>query len=339
VSEVQFPRWLPVDSTFGPDLARETDAALAPLAAEARRIKWVTIGGAAMLCVSALILALASDATGWSVTGGVSIGVAAVAFALGLQKRKIWDGSPGWLRWYRRPIIAPNLPSRSQEILAELRAGTRRARYRRGGASEMVELPFLLLRGPFGPLILSTDPHVQGLALWNWFAGDRLSIQIEEALPSTLQPAEQADTPAAENVVVLEKVEAAPAQKKPPAKDMQFNALLLLPKARLDATLRRTYPQAFKAGFQPGDCYHRERVIVRTFQLANQLLRKQHYATVTDLRVDVVKKLMDKDIFNYGLGHDGDSASSSWMDKALSRAGYPSIEKEFRLAMERDEAK
>ena len=59
--------WLPVDTTLGPELARATDAALVSLAAEARRIKWVTIGSAALLCVSSLVLALASAATGWSV--------------------------------------------------------------------------------------------------------------------------------------------------------------------------------------------------------------------------------------------------------------------------------
>lgn len=338
MSDQQRSCWSPVDSTLGPDMARETDAALAPLAAEALRIKWVTIGGAGLLCVLALALALASNATRWSTAGGVSVVVASIAFAIGLQKRKIWDGSPGWLRLYSRPITAPVLPAGSQEILADLRAGTRRARYRRGGANEAVELPYLMLRGPFGPLILSTDPHVQGLALWNWFAGDRLGIQIEEAPPGALQPAEPAETSAAQTGDILEPVEAAHTPKKRPTKHMQFNAVILLAKVDLDAKLQQTYPRAFEANFQPEDRYHRERIIVRTFQLANELLRRHQYTTVTDLRVDVVRKLREEDIFNYGLGRDGESASSSWMEKALSRAGYPSIEKEFRLAMERDEA-
>jgi hypothetical protein len=41
--------------------------------------------------------------------------------------------------------------------MTELRAGTRRVRYRRGDANELVVLPVLVLRGPFGPLILASD--------------------------------------------------------------------------------------------------------------------------------------------------------------------------------------
>jgi hypothetical protein len=330
--------WLPVDTTLGPELARATDAALAPLAREARRIKWVTVSGAALLCVSALILAFTSDASGWSVAGVFSIVVAAIAFAIGLQKRKLWDGSPAWLRWYGRPITAPNLPAEANEILTELRAGTRHARYRRGGASERVELPFLLLRGPFGPLVLSTDPHVQGLALWNWFSGDRLGVEIEEAQPNTVQPHRRADVAAIENCVSAEGEDAASAPKSPRKKDKPFNALVLLAKADLDDKLRRTYPKAFRADCQHDDRHHRARVIVRTYQLANEMFREQHYATVTALRDDVVAMLRKEGIWNYGLSGDSESVSSSWMEKALAKAGYPAIEEELRLAAARDKA-
>lgn len=338
MSDVPLPRWLLVDSALGPELARATDAALAPLAGEARRIKWVTIGGAALLCVSALTLALASDASGWSVTGVFSIVVAAVAFSMGLQKRKLWDGSQAWLRWYSRPIPEPALPPEAHAIMTELRAGTRRARYRRGDASELVVLPVLVLRGPFGPLILASEPHMQGLALWNWFAGDRLTIEIEEVVPRTVEAANQADNAAREDPTIAEKETAAPAPKSGPKKDTPFNALVLLAKADLDAKLRRTYPQAFRADFQNHERHHRERIIVRTYQLANELFREEHYATVIDLRDDVVAKLREEGIWNYGLSGDSDSVSSSWMEKALAKAGYPAIEKELRRAAERFEA-
>ncbi len=338
MSDVPPPRWLLVDSALGPELARATDAVLAPLAGEARRIKWVTIGGAALLCVSALTLALASDASGWSVAGVCSIAVAAIAFAMGLQKRKIWDGSQAWLRWYSRPIPQPVLPPEAHVIMTELRVGTRRARYRRGDANELVVLPVLVLRGPFGPLILASEPHVQGLALWNWFAGDRLTIEIEEAVPRTVQAANQADNAAKEDPIIAEQETTAPASRSRPKQDTPFNVLVMLAKADLDNKLRRTYPKAFKADCQNEVRHHRERIIVRTYQLANELFREEHYATVADLRDDVVARLREEGIWNYGLSGDGDSVSSSWMEKALAKAGYPAIKEELRQAAARDEA-
>ncbi len=338
MSDVPPPRWLLVDSALGPELARATDAALAPLAGEARRIKWVTIGGAALLCVSALTLALASDASGWSIAGVLSIVVATIAFAVGLQKRKLWDGSQAWLRWYSRPIPQPVLPPEAHVTMTELRAGIRRVRYRRGDANELVVLPVLVLRGPFGPLILASDSQVQGLALWNWFAGDRLTIEIEEAVPRTAEAANQADNAAKEDPIITEKETAAPASRSGPKKDTQFNALVLVAKADLDAKLRRTYPKAFRPDCQNEERHHRARVIVRTYQLANELFREEHYATVADLRDDVVTRLREEGIWNYGLSGDGDSVSSSWMEKALAKAGYPAIEEELRQAAARDEA-
>ncbi len=330
--------WLPVDTTLGPELARATDAALVSLAGEARRIKWVTIGSAVLLSVSSLVLALASDATGWSVAGVFSIVVAAVAFVIGLQKRKLWDGSPAWLHWYYRPITAPSLPAEANEILVELRAGTRHARYRRGGATERVELPFLLLRGPFGPLVLSTDPHVQGLALWNWFAGDRLGIEIEETLPRVSGPAnlgvslEGSDGTAPEQIVM-------PSGSTPsPAKDETFNQLVLLDEAKLSIILKRTYPEAFEPECKEQRNYDRSRLIVRTYQIARQRQALRRYTTVEDLRNDVVRKLADEGIEFCGLRCDGESVSSSWIDKALSPAGYPSINKELARANARAEA-
>lgn len=338
MSDVPPPRWLLVDSALGPELARATDAALAPLAGEARRIKWVTIGGAALLCVSALTLALASDASGWSVAGVFSIAVAAVAFAMGLQKRKLWDGSQAWLRWYSRPIPEPVLPPEAYAIMTELRAGTRRARYRRGDSNELVVLPVLVLRGPFGPLILASESQVQGLALWNWFAGDRLTIEIEEAVPRTVKAANHANKAVTEDLIVARQETAAPAPKLRPKKDTPFNALVLLSKADLADKLRRTYPKAFREDCQNDERHHRARVIVRTYQLANGLFREEHYATVADLRDDVVTRLREEGIWNYGLSGDGDSVSSSWMEKALAKAGYPAIEEELRQAAARDEA-
>jgi hypothetical protein len=327
-----------VDSALGHELARATDAALVPLAGESRRIKWVTIGGAALLCLLALILALASDASGWSVAGVFSIAVASVAFAVGLQKRKLWDGSEAWLRWYGRPILEPVLPTEAHAILTELRAGTRRARYRRGDANELVVLPVLVLRGPFGPLILASEPHVQGLALWNWFAGDRLTIEIEEAVHRLVPAANHANKAATEDLNIAEQETAAPAPKSRPKKDKPFNALVLLAKADLDDKLRRTYPKAFRADCQHDDRHHRARVIVRTYQLANELFREQHYTAATALRDDVVARLRKERIWNYGLSGDSESVSSSWMEKALAKSGYPAIEEELRQAAAREEA-
>jgi hypothetical protein len=332
------PRWQLVDSILGPDQSRATDAALAPLAGEARRIKWVTISGAGLLCLSALILALASDTSGWSIAGVFSIAVASVAFAMGLQKRKLWDRSEAWLRWYGRPIPEPFLPTEAHAVLTELRSGTRRARYRRGDANELVVLPVLVLRGPFGPLILASEPRVQGLALWNWFAGDRLTIEIEEGVPRAVLAANHADKVATEDPIIAEQETAAPAPKSRPKKDTPFNALVLLAKADLDDTLRRTYPKAFRANCQHDARHHRACVIVRTYQLANEMFREQHYATVTALRDDVVAMLRKEGIWNYGLSGDGESVSSSWMEKALAKAGYPAIEEELRLAAARDKA-
>lgn len=88
VSEGATTRWLPVDTILKTDGARATDAALIPLATEAQRIRRVTVWGASLLCVLAMALALGSEtAGGWGVAG---VAVAAVAFAIVLQKQKLW---------------------------------------------------------------------------------------------------------------------------------------------------------------------------------------------------------------------------------------------------------
>jgi hypothetical protein len=179
---------------------------------------------------------------------------------------------------------------------------------------------------------------VQGLALWNWFAGDRLTIEIEEAVPRTVQAANHANKAATEDLVIAGQETVAPLSKSRPKKDTPFSALVLLAKADLDDQLRRTYPKAFRPDCQNDERHHRARVIVRTYQLANELFRAEHYATVADLRDDVVARLREEGIWNYGLSGDGDSVSSSWMEKALAKAGYPAIEEELRRAAARDEA-
>lgn len=138
--------------------------------------------------------------------------------------------------------------------------------------------------------------------------------------------------------MIAEGEEAASAPKSPRKKGKQFNALVLQATSDLDVRLRRTYPKAFRADCQHDDRYHRARVIVGTYQLANEMFREQHYATVTALRDDVVARLRKEGIWYYSLSGDSESVSSSWMEKALAKAGYPAIKEELRQAAARDEA-
>ncbi len=324
--------WLPVDTILGREVARATDAALAPLAAEARRLRRVTVWGILVLFGAALWLILGSGMTGgWELAGFVGVGAASVAMLVAFQKRKMWDGDARWLRLYGRQIPQIDLPEAAGQLLAELRSGRRHARHRRGQSDPFVDLPTPLFRGPFGPLILSSDAHVQGLALWDWYGGDRLSVEIEATPMQDDAPADlpHAATPFKPAPIAGEGLLAT--KRRAEEKPSRFNRLLFLSEAELDAVLRRTYPEAFEVD-PDRKVPHRSKLIVRTLQLARTRLAGRHYATVAQLRDEVVRQLRKEGIEHHGLSESADKVSISWMEHALSHRSYPAIEREIEAA-------
>ena len=189
-------RWLPVDTIIGAELVPATDAALKDLASTAKRIKRVTLWGASVLIGFAVGLWLMTIARENGGVADIVAGVAAFTALLVVDQRwHFWQGDARWLGWYAMPIADPDLPAYSRSVLHQLQAGERRARYFRGQSGDPRKLPFTLLRGPFGPLILSSDPQVQSLAIWDMLGGDRLSVEVSEAnqMPSENRAAGSAE--------------------------------------------------------------------------------------------------------------------------------------------------
>jgi len=332
------PRWLPVDTILGPDEMRTTDAALLPLAAEARRIQRLTILSGSLLLVSPAVIAHLSGASGGWVAAVA--GTAAVVFG-GLflfRQRKLWDGDVRWISWYGRPIPDPDLPESSRALLAVLRSGTRRVRHRRGQSDAPQELPFLLLRGPFGPLILSSDPEVQGLALWIRGSGDRRSVEFEAAYAVATDPIDRTANRAISEAKPASLVPSTSASDALLAGRMdsgslssRFNRFLLLDHEALEAILRQAFPDHFHEDSEPRP-RHRSTVIVRAFLIAQECLERHPYRTVKHLREAVVSRLRAEEIDHYGLSEDEDKVSESWMEKAFAGRGYHAIQRELLAA-------
>jgi len=185
--EEQTP-WLPVDTIIGEELVPATDAALNDLASMAKRIKRVTLWGTSVLIGLTLGLWLLTIADGNRVVARIVAGGAAVtALLVVVQRRGLWHGDSRWSGWYGKLIVEPDLPAYSQFVLHQVQAGKRRVRYLRGQSGMPKQLSVELLRGPFGPLILSSDPQVQSLALWDMLGGDRLSIEVGKAIETTIE--------------------------------------------------------------------------------------------------------------------------------------------------------
>jgi hypothetical protein len=109
--------------------------------------------------------------------------------------------------------------------------------------------------------------------------------------------------------------------------DSPFSRFLHLPTEELEAILRAAYPD-----FGTEHETHRSRIIVHTFRIANELVKRGAFDEVTALRNAVIKRLGAIGLDNHGLSESEDSVSSSWMDKALSRAPYKSIDGKLERA-------
>lgn len=200
--DVTSPRWLPVDIVLGAEVSAATDAALAPLAAHARRIRRTAIVGTSILLGPAVALAILAATPGEQAWAFLAVAFALFAFLLAVRAHRQWDGDELAVgnRGGRMPVPdptidtdpaninvgnrggrmpVPDLPEAAAKLLADLRSGARRARYRRAQSGRDVTLPPQQMRGPFGALLLSSSPTVQSLALRDWLGGDQLSVEIE----------------------------------------------------------------------------------------------------------------------------------------------------------------
>lgn len=174
------PRWLPVETVLGAKISAATDTELAPLAAHARRVRRTAIRGTALLFGSAVALALLAAGPGGWVFGVAAVAAAAFGAFLAVQTHRLWGESPNWMARRSPPAPIPKLSEPAASLLSDLRSGRRRARYRRAQSGRDIEIPPGMLRGPFGPLLMSSSPDIQSLALVDWFGGDQLWVEVEE---------------------------------------------------------------------------------------------------------------------------------------------------------------
>lgn len=320
--------WLPVDTLLGGAVSRSVEDALAPLADQARRIRRIGIWGTSLTAASAFTFIIWSFfAEEPSVLKILGLCSAVAALLLAVQATRLWDGHPRWWRWYGQPPVKASLPEEAVALLAKLQAGKMQVRYRRGQSDVAKELPLAMVRGPFGPLLLSSNADVQALALWDWFGGNRLSVEFCEsgAVPdgSLLSPIPSAESEAAPPKPGVASVS-----------ESRFNRFLLMDADSLERVLRVAFPD----GFDP-DPHRRSQLIVRTFFHARSALEQRSYRTVTELREHVIRKLQADDMDHYGLNEESDRVSASWLEKALSPAGYPSIQRQLEAAEASIEAK
>jgi hypothetical protein len=244
-------RWLPVDTILGVEVSAATDAALAPLAAQARRMRRSAILGTALLLGSAVALAILSAGSGRAAWAVAAVAAATFGGILAYQTQRVWSGDAPRIGQRDRTISVPDLPQASAALLADLRAGVKRARYRRAQSGRDVVLPPQQLRGPFGPLILSSLPEVQSLALRDWFGSDQLSIEIETVVHELPMPG---DTPTS----------ATDGKEEAAANPLGLDPRLLLTPAALAHLLDRVYPPVSRGT--------RECLIVDALMLGNELV-------------------------------------------------------------------
>lgn len=294
------PRWLPLDTVLHKRSSADVAAMLAPLARYARRLhrlNRLTI----ILSVSAaaVSVALVKPYGAWLGVAGIIFGL--TAFARQQRTDMVMAAQTGLIAMGAQPAPEIALSAEATELLAACRAGERRVRFRRGETGEWTELPTALLRSAFAPLLLSVDPHVQALALWSWYGGDRLSVQFETV--------------------------AAPAQTR-----NLLAELSALSRDRLDSVLQGAYPD----GFLPADDAPREdRLIVCTIQIAHELLSKGRFNKKAELQRRIISRLRTMGVDHHGLRNTRDQVSDSWMGQLLSPTGYGPINRRIAEAMDR----
>jgi hypothetical protein len=304
------------------DLA-DLEAALAPLAQRARRLRRAIFWSVALTAVIGSAFFAASFGPATKVPVG-SIGVVLIALACGiaLTGHLVWSQNLGGIA--TRGLDQTLLPDRAQRLLEELRSGKARAWLEpaRGAATEQKLVGSLAFTGPFAPLTTSQDPDVQALGRGPWASGAtavfRFRVSDELELDAWRDAAGTSGTLAL-NLPLPEDTREEP--------DGPFSRFLHLPTEELETILRAAYPDV-----DTEHATHRSTIIVHTFRIANELVKSEAFDEVTALRNAVIKRLRSIGLDNYSLREAGDTVSSSWMDKALSRARYQSIDAELERA-------
>lgn len=244
-------RWLPADTILGTEVSEATDAALAPLAQHAKRIRRNVIVGTSLLLGSAVALAILAAGPGGGAWKFAALSTAAFGGLLAFRAHRLWNGNEPWAGKRSLQTPGPGLPQLANSLLADLRSGERRARYRRAQSGRDVVIPPQQLRGPFGPLLLSSQPEVQSLALRDWFGGDQLSVELE-GIARELPPYGGTEAPA--------RFDARPAS----AHRLNVDHRLLLAPEALARLLDRAYPPFVRGT--------RECLIVDALMLGNELV-------------------------------------------------------------------
>lgn len=300
-------RWLPVDAALGDKTANALVPVLADTARSARHLKWWTIGTVTGSVVGALFTAaLAANGYPWA---GVPLATLPVlAYGRAQQTDLLQSGKAGfWTRGARIPP-EPQLPEPAAKLLHDLRQGHRKARIRRGDEGPWLSLYAHQLRGPFGALLLSPHTEQQALALRAWYGGDGLAVEVE--VPMEEPPVPARDAVAAETV-------------------SRFNWVLMIERERLDQLLAAVYP----LGLLPGDrAPRKDRLIVRTLQIAHECRLSGMFETPGKLRVEVKKRLEAEGIDIFTLTDNSEKPDDSWMEKLLQPAGYGPIDRKLRAA-------
>jgi hypothetical protein len=306
-----------------PDDIADLETAIAALARRARRLRTALFWGVGPLAMTGTALFAASFGPVNSAPVG-SIGIVLIALACGVAVigQLVWSQNLWGIA--TRGVRQMPLPDRAERLLDELRSGTAKAWLEpvRGATAEPGPFGSLGFTGPFAPLTLSPKPSVQALGRSPWASGATgvLRFRVSEDLEiDAWRDAE--GTSDALTLHLAVPVEAMEARAGP------FSRFVHLPRKELEVILRAAYPDF---GTEHGT--HRSTIIVQTFLIANELVKSSTFNEVTALRNGVLKRLRAIGLDNYSLRESGDTVSSSWMDKALSRAGYESIDGELERA-------
>lgn len=299
------------------------EAALAPLARRARRLRSAIFWSVALTAVVGSALFAASFGPAMKVPVG-SIGVILIAMACGIWVigQLVWSQDLWGLA--TRGLDQPSLPDRAQRLLDELRSSKAKAWLEpaRGAARKQEPIGSLAFTRPFAPLTTSPDPDVQALGRSPWASGTMAVFRFRVSDELELDAWRDAEGTSGNLALHLPLPE--DTREDP---DSPFSRFLHLPTEELEAILRAAYPD-----FGTEHETHRSRIIVHTFRIANELVKGGAFDEVTVLRNAVIQRLCSIGLDNYSLRESGDSVSSSWMDKALSRARYQSIDAELERA-------
>lgn len=254
--------------------------------------------------------------------GSIGLVLITLACSIAVIGQLVW--SRNLLALATRGVHMGLLPDRAERLLGELRSGKAKAWLEpvRGVAGDREPFGSLAFTGPFAPLTLSPEPSVQALGRSPWASGAMAVFRFrasEEMEMEAWRDAEGTSGALALHLPVPDTAREAPAGP--------FSRFVHLPSDELEAILRSAYPD-----FGTDHATHRSTIIVHTFLIANELVTRSAFKEVTALREAVIKRLSAIGLDNYSLRESGDAVSSSWMDKALSRARYNSIHGELERA-------